>query len=185
MRRFRLIILSLALGMSVPAHTQTTQTAANAQEFMRLTFLNGSTKVAIKIGQNDWNKVLVRTETRKYECEYVGGVRMCGNNYYAGTAYRYIELSPTKVNVYDNCQITIYHRITKSPSEPFYHANPAGEFSGISWKNVTGVTQEGNSVYLAGEEYKVFLSSEELATRFAYAAKFLRDACDPTAATGF
>ena len=51
--------------------------------------------------------------------------------------------------------------------------------------NVTEASQYNESVTLMGQSIRLAFSSKDLATRFAYASTFLKNACDPTASTGF
>jgi hypothetical protein len=67
------------------------------------------------------------------------------------------------------------------------NANNVIRLPGINFKKVESVTRSGRSVTLIYKTHtiKINLATEDTATRFAFAADFLRVHCDPTAATGF
>lgn len=56
----------------------------------------------------------------------------------------------------------------------------------VSWNSVSKVEQVGETVVLKGKpSFVIRFSSDQLATRAAYAMEFLRLSCDTTASTGF
>ena len=64
-----------------------------------------------------------------------------------------------------------------------------GRQEGFSWSEVKSVQQTGGDVHLmfAGNQHlaTIYLRSEDLAKRVAYAIEFLRMQCDAAAGTGF
>lgn len=64
-----------------------------------------------------------------------------------------------------------------------------GTQEGIHWSIVKSVRPSGGNVYIMfdgnEDESTIYLNSEDLATRVAYAIDFLRTNCDKAAGTGF
>lgn len=166
------------------AFAQVRQTAEGAQQFIRLTAANGSTTLGIPLANGSYNIVEAEEERKQQRCrtDFWGGTS-CKQEVVGHRMAKYHRtIHVSKAETVDRCTSRLSYYITPRYSNDKTYV--PGIFT-INWKNVTEAKQNGTEVFLAGQQIKFYLSSSDLATRFAYAAKFLRDSCDPAAMTGF
>jgi hypothetical protein len=164
------------------ANAQTEQTAEGAQQFFAMVAGNGSTKIEIPIRDGHFN--LVEKSQQKYarECktDWLGG-QSC-KRVSAGSRFYNITLPPfamTGATSSEKC-------LTKFSFIPGYSENdhiPSAVI--VDWRRVTKAEAISGLVDISGNKVRFHLSSTDLATRFAFAATFLQNSCDPTASTGF
>lgn len=184
--KFIPLTLATAALSAGGATAQTGQTVAGAQEFMRLTLTNGSTQLFVPLANNSENYVQWTEDRKQYSCQHEGGIfgsthcrdRVVGTR----TAGSTRKLSISKVTKVDNCTTQISYWITPKYTNDITYVPGTAT---IYWRNVTEAYQYNESVTLKGQSIRLQFSSKDLATRFAYASTFLKNACDPTASTGF
>lgn len=179
-RRLRPGLLCFLAVMSAAASAQPAQTADGAQRFMALTSANGSTSIEIPLHDGGYNNVQFSRQDYARECktDFWTGGRSC-KTVPSGRTYYYRQVSPfpmSGASAIDKCR-TVFNLSSGYSDVP-------NRFE-VNWAKVTKAEASDNQVTLSGEKVRFTFSSNELATRFAYAATFLQGTCDPTASTGF
>ena len=84
----------------------------------------------------------------------------------------------------ERCRSQLNYRYPDAPTPEW---NGSIDWSALGEVEIVPGASANNAVRFVfkEQEYRFEFISSDMATRFAYAATFLRDACDPTAQTGF
>lgn len=171
----------LALSVST-ASAQNNQTPEGAQQFIAIIAANGSTSTRIPLYAGGMNAVRDSEQQYSRSCstDFWGG-RTC-KSVTAGRRYFTRTLDPIAVVGSGSTDVCV----TTFTIVPPYSEEPKipPTFT-VDWKRVTKVQPNAEWVNLSGQQVEFRLSSSDLATRVAYAMEFLRQHCDPAAATGF
>lgn len=176
------LVCAGAAGLQGPALAQT-QTLEGAQEFMRLSFAQGGVKFAVDLGSG--------FSSVPMQFQWVGAGVQRGTwsvPPYSNATY---NPQPNKClarieGVKPSLQLTLSQWtpsqgrrtiwLTDLPYGPYY----------LDYAKVTKVTQSGSTVTAnGGLNIQLIYTSDQIATRVAYAMEFARQKCDPAAATGF
>ncbi|MFC3711147.1 hypothetical protein ACFOMD_01100 [Sphingoaurantiacus capsulatus] len=188
-------VLLAAAMLSQPAGAQVEQTVEGAHRFLMLTVEQGTSSVAIDIGLGMSVTYGVRTVEQCRQEEYTydiwgsKGVRnRCWNEErYANVTARAHPLVSTAAN--GACATILKFTDYANPDyADGWKIGPRGIDSvTLDWRKVAKVTANGSYVDVSpsqpGVQFR--LASPDLAKRVAYAMEFLRQECDPAAATGF
>lgn len=173
MFKYSVVILVLGLLMGSPAGAQqAAQTPESAVEFLRTVAAAGNMKFRMTDRRcarqyNYWNTSRSREVCHTfdpYRAEIVPSANPCVYT------IKWVAPPPYTSETVDWLHVSITPR-------------SSGEAT-VNWATLAAVTQDGMVVRVPGRSDAVF-ASEALATRGAYAMEFLRNHCDPTAATGF
>lgn len=194
----RLIVAFLAAFTATAAAATAQQTPENAHLFLSTVIAQGATKARIDHGRG-WN--IVRQEV--YQCSWQqvssGGLfgsptyRLLCNNFVRDenfSAPDYQARSYKNTSICDGQLEAIapmFDLLASRGNQELRRSNlPSGTFS-INWRNVSKIARSGTALTLEGNNPRVMIvfSSEDFATRAAFAMEVLRIRCDPTAGTGF
>ena len=184
MKFLSVLVSALALVWGTEAMAEPRQqTRESAQEFLRITFVQGTTRVLARSyelpsgGLLDWNMAA--------QTDYPRGRR----------TYRfepYIALSAAAVQ---RCTTDFRFRVPNAVNQGdglwIFHP-PTGVYGPddnvvqyrVDWSSVASVTVLGSDVQIS-DRLKFRFPSDALAARAGYAMEFLRLECDPAAQTGF
>lgn len=191
-----LLCAAAAMGLAPGAVAQSGQTAAGAQEFLRIMAAQGSMAANIDRG-GGWNRVF-KTGTRR-KCQSYDEVTLFGTKRKRDCFDEpFSEMInhgtfPIAVQPASQCGTRIslgdpgYSRGADLGSEKYTVSEPDLTPIVLDWSKVTRVMQSGTLVEIVGAYPRVafIMASEDLAARAAYASEFLRSNCDAAAHTAF
>lgn len=190
------LIAILLISLPLLVHAQE-QTVENAQKFLSMTlpgngYMAGSLRSAFK------KTVDIANRKGQGYVEYsIGGeakivdadaVSRCTSKIlsdYSGVTVNYV----VKRSYYGSVVSRRTDKLTEALSKTFSQSTIIGRPDGFSWSEIKFVRSDGGNVDLLFSENEIastiYLRSEDLAKRVAFAMEFLRISCDKSAGTGF
>jgi len=178
----KVLAVAALASISTASIAQVEQTPAGAREFLSQVLSAGNVSVAGE-SQGRWNYQVTEIELPE------GRVFPGGNRY--KTIKENGPPNPVRSVIFNSdCKALLsVGRVSPSRSHNYGYTtlDQVGDQSSWDITKLAEATAYGSQIRLSGmgRPYQLTLPSEALATRAAFAFNFLRQACDPTAATGF
>lgn len=189
------VLLTILAAGSLRAE-EPKQTPENAQAFLEKVVEQGGVTLSMDTGKG-MNKFPARQRNcdpsfRKYNSPYIDSSGCQSWSEWENIAHEPFNITNAQqeANQTGSYCGTRFDATIKSGIHPNAHfqiefAPPKPPLL-VSWNSVSKVEQTGEAVMLKGNpSFMVRFSSDQLATRAAYAMEFLRQSCDSTASTGF